>query len=175
LDIAKLWDTTFLLWYCGQIQHKPTYCTYIVQLEVFAIRYFISVGHNCTEVNTWPPSPLKIKKEYHQGKWNILIGVQTVETTIFENTYLRPHSFETCFLLWLFQPTQNDILSFLVFHFSVKNWNNCGTSVKETGRNAKHILLWLGLNDISKVQRSLPNPRYEEFSGLCGVLKCEYI
>jgi len=26
-------------------------------------------------------------------------------------------------------------------------------------------------NDISEVQRSLPNPRYEEFSGPCGVFK----
>jgi len=34
------------------------------------------------------------------------------------------------------------------------------------------VILWLGLNDISEVQRSLPNPSYEEFSGHCGVLKC---
>jgi len=61
---------------------------------------------------------------------------------------------------------------FLVFHFSVKNWNYPGDSIKETGRNAKHIIHWLGLNYILEVQRSLPNPRYEEFSGLCGVLKC---
>jgi len=28
---------------------------------------------------------------------------------------------------------------------------------------------------MSEVQCSLPSPRYEEFSGLCGVLKCECI
>jgi len=32
-----------------------------------------------------------------------------------------------------------------------------------------------GLNDISDVQRSLPNPRYEEFSDLRGVLNGECI
>jgi len=81
------------------------------------------------------------------------------------------------FLLWLFRPTQKDIFSFLVFHFSVKNWNYCRASIKETGRSAKHVILWrytissYGPNDISEVQRSLPNLRYKEFSG--GVLKCE--
>ena len=64
--------------------------------------------------------------------------------------------------LWLFRPTQKHIFSFMIFHFSVKNWNYCGASIKKTGRNAKHMILWLGLNNISEVQRSLPNPTYEE-------------
>ena len=79
------------------------------------------------------------------------------------------------FLLWLFRPTQKHIFSFLVLHFLVKNWNYCGASIKEMGRNSKHTILWLGLHGISKVQRSLPNPRYEEFPCLCGVLKCKCI
>ena len=39
---------------------------------------------------------------------------------------------------------------------------------------AEQKSLWRpGLNDISEVQRSFPNQRYEAFPGLCGVLKCE--
>jgi len=34
------------------------------------------------------------------------------------------------------------------------------------------IFFSLGLNDILEVQRSFTNPRYEEFSSLCGSLKC---
>jgi len=60
---------------------------------------------------------------------------------------LRPHSCETRFLLWLFRPTLKGIFSFLVFHFSVKNWNYCGAPIKETGRNVKHIILWLDLTN----------------------------
>jgi len=69
------------------------------------------------------------------------------------------------FPLSLLRPTQKDI--FLVIHFSVKNWNY---STKATGRNAKQLILWLGANNISEVQRSLPSPRYEKFSGLRGGL-----
>jgi len=29
--------------------------------------------------------------------------------------------------------------------FLVENWNYCGTSTKETGRNAKHAILWRSL------------------------------
>jgi len=79
------------------------------------------------------------------------------------------------FLLWLCRPTQKDNFSFLIFHFSVKNWNYFGTFIKETDRNSKHIILLLGLNDISEVQRSLPYLRYEEFSGVCSVLKYKCI
>ena len=74
-----------------------------------------------------------------------------------------------------FDQHKKGIFSLLVFHFSVKNWSYCGASIKETGRNAKHVILWLGLNDISEVRCSLPNPRHEEFSGLCDVSKCECI
>jgi len=47
------------------------------------------------------------------------------------------------FLLWLFRSTQRHC--FLVFNFSAKNWKNCNASIKKTGRNAKHMILWLGL------------------------------
>jgi len=81
--------------------------------------------------------------------------------------FSKPTKFD--FLLWLFRPEQKDIFSFLVFHFSVKNWNYCDASIKETGSNAKHIIPWLGINYISEVQRSLRKLRYLKFSRLCGV------
>jgi len=86
------------------------------------------------------------------------------------------------FLLWLLWPTQKDFFSFLAFHLSDQNWKycgvsiNCSTLIKEMRWNAKHIILWLGLTKWHfKGQRSLPNLRHEEFSGLCSVLKCECI
>jgi len=42
--------------------------------------------------------------------------------------------------------------------------------VKETGKNAQHILLtWSNkMTTFLEWQRSLPNPRYENCPGLCG-------
>ena len=56
-------------------------------------------------------------------------------------------------------------------HFSAINWNYCGASIKQTDRNARHNALSWSNNDISEVQRSLLNPRYEEF----WPLRCFYV
>ena len=49
------------------------------------------------------------------------------------------------FPLWLFRTKQKTFFSFLVFLFTVKNWNYCGASIKGRGRNVKRIILRLGL------------------------------
>jgi len=75
--------------------------------------------------------------------------------------------------LWFYRPTQKDIF-FSCFIFQLKT-ESIVAPLKEMTRNAKHTICWLGLNDILEVQRSLANPRYEEFSSLCGVLKYDCI
>ena len=119
---------------------------------------------------------------------SVVYGVQTIQTTSFETTHLRPliwdhvhwdllvcdssfvwdhihlrlvelrpvhlrrHSCETRFLLWLFRPAQRDIFSFLVFHFSVKNWNCCCASIWKKPAGTQNIQFFdlVSQNDISK-------------------------
>jgi len=51
--------------------------------------------------------------------------------------------FETRSLETTFMWVSFSLFSFLVFHFSVKNWNYCHASIKETGRDPEHIILWI--------------------------------
>ena len=109
-------------------------------------------------------------------------------TSIWDHIHLRSHSFYATLKWSCFDLQWITVLS--TFHFLVGDLMFCkvtlhlkickvtpfcvqGDSCWVVGRKTKHIILWLGLNDISEVQRSLPNLRYVEFSGYCGVLKCE--
>jgi len=56
---------------------------------------------------------------------------------------------EIWFSLWLFRTKQKTFFSFLVFHFTVKNWNYCGASIKGRGRNVKRIILRLATNKMT--------------------------
>jgi len=44
--------------------------------------------------------------------------------------------------------------------------------MKRAGTQNMYFFRLAQQTDISEVQRSFPNPRYEELSGLCGVSKC---
>jgi len=80
-----------------------------------------------------------------------LHGVQIIETTfvwdlLICDSFVWDHlHVRLAFSCDSFEQRKETIVSLLVFNFSVKNWNYCAASIKETGRNAKHNKLWLSL------------------------------